>query len=82
MLQSPPPSVIFKDFGESSLDFALRIWTRSLWACDDLQSDIRFSIDREFRAQNVEILSHKEICIFAADGPGKVILERLIKPLE
>lgn len=55
ILKNPPATVVFKDFGNSSLDFDLRVWTRELWKSDVLTSDIRFAIDKEFRKKKIEI---------------------------
>lgn len=55
VLSTPDPIVLFQDFGSSSLDFELRLWVREIWRKDVVKSDIRFAIDREFRAHNIEI---------------------------
>ena len=51
----PTPFVIFKDFGNSSLDFRLGFWTTHIWECWGIMSDIRFEIDRRFRENGVTI---------------------------
>ena len=55
VLKEPAPSVRFDDFGESSLDFALLVWLAA--AADEaaVASDLRFSIDRAFREDGIEI---------------------------
>ena len=55
ILKSPPPTVIFNDFGDSSLNFSLRIWTDDLWFSDLILSDIRYKIIREFQENGVII---------------------------
>ena len=55
VLKSPPPTVIFKDFGDSSLNFSLRIWTDDLWFSDLILSDLRYKIIREFQENGVII---------------------------
>ena len=55
VLKSPPPTVTLDDFGDSSLDFSLRIWTSELWFFDILLSDIRYEITRKFKDANVTI---------------------------
>ena len=55
VLKSPPPTVIFKDFGDSSLNFSLRIWTDDLWFSDLILSDLRYKIIREFQENGVTI---------------------------
>ena len=55
VLSSPPPTVTLDNFGDSSLEFCLRIWTSELWFSDILQSDIRYEITRGFRASGITI---------------------------
>ncbi len=54
ILKLPKPDVIFKNFGDSSLVFLLRFWTR-LEYFYTVESDVRFEIDRLFRERNIEI---------------------------
>lgn len=51
----PLPFVRFIDFGNSSLDFELHFWTDHIWGIEDIQSDIRFGIDAQFRQHGVTI---------------------------
>jgi potassium-dependent mechanosensitive channel len=54
VLTQPQPDVLFTDFGASTLDFRLRVWT----TLDDmLRADtaLRFEIDRLFRQRGIEI---------------------------
>lgn len=55
VLSSPEPSVIFSDFGESSLDFKLIFTINDSFKAVFPKSDIRFEIDRLFREHNVSI---------------------------
>lgn len=55
VLKDPGPSILFMDFGNSSLDFELRFWVSELWTTDAILSDLRYAIDREFRNENVTI---------------------------
>lgn len=55
ILQSPPPYVLFNDFGESSLDFELRCWTADFSSWVEIRSDIRASIDKLFKERKIEI---------------------------
>ncbi len=54
VFSAPPPQVLFLSFGESSLDFELRVW---VVADDRLQvkSALNQEIDRSFREANIEI---------------------------
>ena len=53
VIKNPHPSVLFDNFGDSSLDFTLLVWVRDLWIEDLIRSDIRFAIDREFRKEDI-----------------------------
>ncbi len=56
VLDSPKPDVIFDDFGESSLNFSLRIWTNSyITAPGNLKSNLYFEIFKKFKENNIEI---------------------------
>ena len=55
VLKETAPNVLFLDFGESSLDFALQIWVNDLWRYETILSDLRFAIDAAFRANKIEI---------------------------
>lgn len=53
--QSPNPFVRFADFGDSSLDFKLYIWSEDPFAIDEVLSQLRFRIDQLFRENGVQI---------------------------
>lgn len=55
ILDDPEPTVIFENFGDSSLEFDLRFWSSSLWDIERICSDIRFAIDEAFRIQKIQI---------------------------
>lgn len=55
VIDYPAPTVIFLSFGDSSLNFELRVWTKELWDNESLKSDIRFSIDEAFREHAITI---------------------------
>ena len=56
VLTSPPPDVIFDGFGDSSLNFTLRVWTREFIARPQiLKSDLYFAIRKMFQKHGVEI---------------------------
>ncbi len=56
VLATPPPEVIFTGFGDSSLDFELRVWTitRVQWP-RILRSEIYFMIFKAFKEHGIEI---------------------------
>lgn len=55
VLKKPEPTVVFKDFGESSLDFELRCYTNDIWTGWSIPSDLRYEIDARFREEGIEI---------------------------
>jgi small-conductance mechanosensitive channel len=69
-LSEPEPTVIFKGFGDSSLDFVLRVFTRDYMASPlMLQSDINFKIFKEFKKSGIEIpFPQRDIHIRSASG--------------
>jgi small-conductance mechanosensitive channel len=56
VLSDPEPEVIFKAFGDNSLDFQLRIWTTSqVQTPFRLKSDLYFTVFRTFAENRVEL---------------------------
>ncbi len=56
VLTHPPPDVVFMEFGDSSLNFDLRVWTSDyITKPKILRSDLNFAIRKEFRSRGVEI---------------------------
>ena len=51
----PEPKVLFRQFGDSSLDFELRCFIRNIDKRIDVTSDLNFAIDAAFRANGIEI---------------------------
>ena len=55
VIERPAPFVRFRDFGNSSLDFTIYFFSHNYIFIEDVKSDIRFEIDKEFRAKGVTI---------------------------
>ena len=55
VLSYPPPSVQFRDFGNSSLDFELFVWTDRAFETPQLTSQLRYNIWDALAARNIEI---------------------------
>lgn len=53
--RAPGPKALFMEFGESSLDFELRVWIHRIEKRFDVTSDLNFEIDRLFREHAVVI---------------------------
>lgn len=54
ILRHPAPDVLFSDFGDSALVFTLRVWA-TVENFLQMESNVRFEIDRLFRERNIEI---------------------------
>ena len=71
--KSPSPSVLFSDFGNSSLDFNLLFWTEHTFEAHYIMSDLRFRIDALFRENNVTIpFPQRDVHFYPTDTPDKV----------
>jgi small-conductance mechanosensitive channel len=55
VISSPEPTVVFTNFGDSSLDFKLIFTINDSFKAQFPKSDIRFEIDKLFRENNVSI---------------------------
>ena len=55
ILKDPAPQVLFMGFGDSSLDFELRVWVADFADRRIVPSDMHQAIDRKFRQSNIEI---------------------------
>ncbi|MBI9032851.1 MAG: mechanosensitive ion channel [Bacteroidales bacterium] len=53
--QIPLAFVRFLDFGESSLDFQLYFWVNQSFTVENVKSDLRFAVNREFSKNNIRI---------------------------
>ena len=55
LIKSPTPHVIFKDFGDSSLDFQLIFTYNNGFKVNLIESDIRFLVYKKFKELNIQI---------------------------
>ncbi|MCB0641705.1 MAG: mechanosensitive ion channel [Phaeodactylibacter sp.] len=55
ILNTPAPHVEFRDFGDSSLDFILHYYSTEFYYRDTVRSDLRFAIQKIFKANGIEI---------------------------
>lgn len=55
--KTPPPAVLFTEFGDNTLNFLMYFWTHVQTPLDRLQieSDLRFAIDALFKENSIEI---------------------------
>lgn len=69
VLKDPQPMVLFLNFGESSLDFQLRVWISDFNDRRIIQSELIQEIDRRFRAEGVEIpFPQRDLHLRSVDG--------------
>jgi len=56
VLKTPPPDVQFLEFGDSSLNFLLRVWTsKFIQRRGYLKSQLYYAIHKKFKEHNIEI---------------------------
>ncbi|MDZ7639752.1 MAG: mechanosensitive ion channel [Bryobacterales bacterium] len=74
VLTAPAPDVVFVGFGDSSLDFELRVWTETkVQVPKILRSDLYFRIFRAFRDNGVEIpFPQRDLHLRSSDLPWLV----------
>jgi small-conductance mechanosensitive channel len=73
VLAEPRPQVLFEDFGDSALIFKLRFWTQ-LESLPRTDTDVRFEINRRFKAMGIEIpFPQRDVHLRSvAAGPAEV----------
>ena len=73
VLRNPPPQVFFTEFGDSSLNFELLIWTSDPSRQAPLKSDLCFRIEEIFQEQQIDIpFPQRDINISSGDLPIKL----------
>jgi small-conductance mechanosensitive channel len=55
VLADPAPEALFAGFGDSSLDFELRVWVREIRRRLEVRSVVLTEIERRFREEGIEI---------------------------
>ena len=53
--KEPKPFVLFTNFGDSSLDFAVIFWSEDVFRVRKIQSDLRVKIFNAFKENNISI---------------------------
>jgi small-conductance mechanosensitive channel len=76
ILKDPPPEVLFEDFGDSSLVFALYFWIEHSHKTNPLQvaSDLRFMINQRFAEENIVLAFPQRDVHFDTAQPLRVEL--------
>ena len=70
VMRDKPPEVIFTEFGDSSLNFELRVWTtRQVQTPKVLKSDLYFAVFAAFREKGIEIpFPQRDLHVRSIDG--------------
>lgn len=55
VLNTPEPTLLFMDFGASSLDFEVRIWVADINNAAGIMAKLRYAINEAFKEKNIEI---------------------------
>ncbi len=55
MVKSPVPEVLFMEFGDSSLEFELRVWIQDIDRKMSVKSALYHKIERKFREMRIVI---------------------------
>ncbi len=77
VLADPAPQILFAGFGDSSLNFEVRVWLPEVSLRLPTLSQLRVEIDRQFRAAGVEIpFPQRDLHLRSVDGAAA---ERLAK---
>jgi potassium efflux system protein len=70
ILRAPAPQAFFLGFGESSLNFELRVFVPSFEHFVEVRNDLHMAIDEAFRKANIEIaFPQRDIHIRSIDAP-------------
>jgi len=69
VVKSPAPEVLFMNFGDSSLNFELRVWIQDIDGRLRVNSELYHEIERKFRELNVVIpFPQRDIHLHGNDG--------------
>jgi len=74
VLREPAPMVWFKEFGESSLNFELLVWTDEPERHLQLRSRLNYAIEAAFRERGIQIpFPQRDLHIRSADGLARAL---------
>ncbi|MCA8974072.1 MAG: mechanosensitive ion channel [Planctomycetes bacterium] len=74
-LDDPAPSVVFREFGASSLDFDLRVFIANRDHWPQIVNNLHSAIDREFRTAHIEIAFPQRDLHIRTFGPAEKLLD-------
>jgi potassium efflux system protein len=77
VLADPEPRATFETFGDSTLNFILRVYLPGLEYMLQARHELNTAIDRAFREANIEIaFPQRDLRIRSIDPPLQIIDER------
>lgn len=80
VLEEPEPTVIFEDFGDSSLVFEIWYWAKisTIRELRAIRSDLRFEIDKRFNDNGIVIaFPQRDVHLHFADDVAKQLAQKL-----
>lgn len=81
VLADPEPGVVFVGFGESSLDFSIRVYVSELANRVPVTHDLLVRLDQAFRDNNIEIpLPQRDIHVRSIVREAKIISSENVQP--
>lgn len=81
VLSSPAPQVLFFNFGESSLDFEVRVWIQDVDAMLLVKSEIYCDIEQRFRELNITVpFPQRDLHLRSIDGAAQLPVTGVITP--
>ncbi len=73
VVKKPDPFVLFEDFGDSALIFALHFFVTDSFVDPKIKSQLRFKIDEKFRLNNITIpFPQRDVHMFYPNNPNKI----------
>ena len=73
IVKKPDPFVLFEDFGDSALIFALHFFVTDSFVDPKIKSQLRFKIDEKFRLNNITIpFPQRDVHMFYPNNPNKI----------
>jgi potassium-dependent mechanosensitive channel len=78
VLPDPPPQALFVGFGESSLDFELRVWVKQIRQRLEVRSVVLMEVERRFAEAGIEIpFPQRDLHVRSIDPAAAGIISRL-----
>ncbi|WP_442509524.1 mechanosensitive ion channel domain-containing protein [Novipirellula sp. SH528] len=75
VLEDPPPMVIFNEFGDSTLNFELRVFVGGVSSYRRLKHELHIAIDDAFREHKIEIaFPQRDLHVRSVDGLSAAML--------